>query len=77
VSGAPRAAPARGDRDRGQDEARRALARRRLARIAVAYALAATVTVVVNAVLHGPTWWYFAAAGFGAALGMQALRLRA
>jgi hypothetical protein len=54
----------------------RALARRRLARIAVVYAAATAVLVVVNVATRGPTWWYFAAGGVAMAILMQALRLR-
>jgi hypothetical protein len=54
----------------------RALARRRLARIAMVYAAATAVLVVVNVATHGPTWWYFAAGGVAMAIVMQALRLR-
>jgi presenilin-like A22 family membrane protease len=54
----------------------RALARRRVARIAVGYAVVTAALVAVNVVTRGPTWWYFAAAGVGLAIGMQALRLR-
>ena len=57
-------------------ESPRALARRRLGRIAVVYAALTTVMVVVNVATHGPSWWYFAAGGFALAILMQALRLR-
>jgi hypothetical protein len=65
---------AKGDPDPGG--AVRQIARRRLTRVAVGYAVATAVLVVVNVVTHGPSWWYFAAAGLGTALGMQALSLR-
>jgi hypothetical protein len=52
------------------------MARRRLARIALGYAAATAVLVAVNVATHGPTWWYFAAAGVALAIVMQALRLR-
>jgi hypothetical protein len=52
------------------------VARRRLGRIAVGYAVVTAVLVVLNVVTHGPSWWYFAAAGLGAAIGLQALSLR-
>jgi peptidoglycan/LPS O-acetylase OafA/YrhL len=54
----------------------RALARRRLARIAIGYLVVTAVLVVVNVATHGPTWWYFAAGGVALAIAMQALRLR-
>lgn len=54
----------------------RALAQGRLSRIAVVYALMTAVMVVVNVATHGPSWWYFAAAGFGFAIAMQWMRLR-
>jgi hypothetical protein len=54
----------------------RAIARRRLGLIAAAYAVVTTVLVALNVATHGPTWWYFAAAGVGLSIGMQALRLR-
>lgn len=53
----------------------RALARRRLRRFALFYFLATAVLVVVNLTTHGPLWWYFAAAGVGAALAMRVLQL--
>ena len=54
----------------------RALARKRLGRFALLYAGVTAVLVVVNVVTHGPTWWYFAAAGVGTALAMRVLQLR-
>jgi len=54
----------------------RALARRRLGRFALFYFAVTAVLVVVNVTTHGPTWWYFAAAGVGTALGLRALQLR-
>jgi hypothetical protein len=54
----------------------RAMARKRLGRIAAVYAALTAAMVVMNLVTHGPTWWYFAAAGLGFAIVMQALRLR-
>jgi len=54
----------------------RALARRRMARIAVVYALLTAGMVIVNVATHGPSWWYFAAAGFGFAIAMQWMRVR-
>jgi hypothetical protein len=57
-------------------ESPRAVARRRLARIAIVYAALTAVMVVANVATHGPAWWYFAAAGFALAIVMQALRLR-
>lgn len=54
----------------------RALARKRLGLFALFYFAVTAVLVVVNVMTHGPTWWYFAAAGVGAALGMRALQLR-
>jgi hypothetical protein len=54
----------------------RALARKRLGRFALFYLVATAVLVVVNVKTHGPTWWYFAAAGVGMALAMRALQLR-
>jgi hypothetical protein len=54
----------------------RAVARRRLAWIAVGYAAATAVLVAVNLATNGPTWWYFAAGGVAVAIVMQALRLR-
>jgi hypothetical protein len=58
------------------EEGPRQLARRRLARIALGYFAAVAVIVAVNVLTHGPTWWYFAAAGVGAGLGLHALALR-
>jgi Na+-translocating ferredoxin:NAD+ oxidoreductase RnfD subunit len=57
-------------------ESPRAVARGRLARIAIVYAALTAVMIAVNVATHGPTWWYFAAAGFAFAFAMQALRLR-
>ena len=54
----------------------RATARRRLARIAVVYAIATAALIVLNVKNGGPTWWYFAAAGLGFAIVLQGLRLR-
>lgn len=54
----------------------RAVARKRLGLFALLYVLVTAALVVVNVETHGPTWWYFAAAGVGAALGMRALQLR-
>jgi hypothetical protein len=54
----------------------RALARRRLGRFALFYLAVTAALVVVNVATHGPTWWYFAAAGVGTALAMRALQLR-
>jgi hypothetical protein len=53
----------------------RALARKRLARIAVVYGIATALLVVLNVKNGGPSWWYFAAAGLGFAIVLQALRL--
>jgi hypothetical protein len=54
----------------------RAVARRRLGRFALFYLALTAALVVVNVATHGPTWWYFAAAGVGTALAMRALQLR-
>jgi len=59
-----------------QAGALRAIARRRLGRIAVGYGVATAVLLAVNVATHGPSWWYFAAGGVGFAIVMQALRLR-
>ncbi|HEX8790262.1 MAG TPA: 2TM domain-containing protein [Polyangiaceae bacterium] len=54
----------------------RSVARKRLGLFALFYFAVTAVLVVVNVVTHGPTWWYFAAAGVGTALGFRALQLR-
>ncbi len=54
----------------------RALARRRLGRIAIAYFVVTAVVLAINVATRGPTWWYFAAGGVAFAIVMQALRLR-
>ncbi len=54
----------------------RAVARRRLGLVALVYLVITAALVVVNVATRGPTWWYFAAAGVGTAIVMQALRLR-
>lgn len=54
----------------------RALARKRLGLFALFYLVVTGVLVVVNVMTHGPTWWYFAAAGVGTALAMRAVQLR-
>ncbi len=54
----------------------RTLARKRLGLFALFYLAVTAVLVVVNVATHGPTWWYFAAAGVGTALAMRALQLR-
>lgn len=54
----------------------RALARKRLALFAIFYFVVTAVLVAVNLATNGPTWWYFAAAGVGAAFAMRALQLR-
>lgn len=54
----------------------RAIARKRLGRFALFYLAVTAALVVVNVTTHGPTWWYFAAAGVGTALAMRALQLR-
>jgi hypothetical protein len=54
----------------------RALARKRLGRFALSYLAVTGVLVIVNVATHGPTWWYFAAAGVGTALALRALQLR-
>ncbi len=54
----------------------RALARKRLGLFALFYLAVTAVLVGINVATHGPTWWYFAAAGVGTALAMRALQLR-
>jgi hypothetical protein len=63
-------------REQEETAALRAIARRRLGRIAFGYGAATAVLLAVNVATHGPSWWYFAAGGVGFAIVMQALRLR-
>jgi hypothetical protein len=74
--GSPGGGPASKAGKAGELAELRAIARRRLALIAVIYGAATAVLVAVNVATHGPTWWYFAAGGLGMAIVMQALRLR-
>lgn len=53
----------------------RVLLKRRIARLAVAYVVVTAALVAFNVATSGPSWWYFAAGGFGFALLMHALRV--